>query len=35
VRALDDVRHGLTPAQRRAVCAYLDGLAVVLEGNAD
>ena len=33
VRALDDVGHGLTPSQQKAVCAYLDGLAAVLEGN--
>jgi DNA-binding MarR family transcriptional regulator len=34
VRALDDVGHGLTPSQQKAVCAYLDELAAVLEGNA-
>lgn len=33
VRALDDVGHGLTPSQQKAVCAYLDELAAVLEGN--
>ena len=33
VRALDDVGHGLTTSQQKAVCAYLDGLAAVLEGN--
>ena len=32
VRALDDVGHGLTPSQQKAVCAYLDQLAAVLEG---
>jgi DNA-binding MarR family transcriptional regulator len=35
VRALDDVGHGLTPSQQKAVCAYLDELAAVLEGNGD
>ena len=31
VRALDDVGHGLTPSQQKAVCAYLDELAAVLD----
>lgn len=31
VRALDDVGHGLTQSQQKAVCAYLDELAAVLE----
>ncbi|WP_237569637.1 MarR family winged helix-turn-helix transcriptional regulator [Mycolicibacterium lacusdiani] len=35
VRALDDVGHGLTPSQQKAVCAYLDGLAAVLERAGD
>ncbi|BBY51833.1 MarR family transcriptional regulator [Mycolicibacterium arabiense] len=30
VRALDDVGHGLTPSQQKAVCGYLDELAAVL-----
>ena len=33
VRALDDVGHGLTPSQQKAVCAYLDALAAVLDGG--
>ncbi|MFC7676820.1 MarR family winged helix-turn-helix transcriptional regulator [Mycolicibacterium sp. GCM10028919] len=35
VRALDDVGHGLTPSQQKAVCAYLDQLAAVLEGAGE
>lgn len=31
VRALDNVGHGLTPSQQKAVCAYLDELAAVLD----
>lgn len=31
VRALDDVGHGLTPFQQKAVCAYLDELAALLD----
>jgi DNA-binding MarR family transcriptional regulator len=35
VRALDDVGHGLTPSQQKAVCAYLDELAAVLDRGDD
>lgn len=34
VRAMDDVGHGLTPAQQHAVCVYFDELVAVIERNA-
>ena len=34
VRAMDDVGHGLTPAQQKAVCTYFDELvSVMTEGD--
>lgn len=30
VRALDDVGHGLSPAQQKVVCAYFDQMSTVL-----
>ncbi|BDX35029.1 MarR family transcriptional regulator [Mycobacterium antarcticum] len=31
VRAMDDVGHGLTPSEQRAVCAYFDRLVAVMD----
>lgn len=30
-RAMDDVGHGLTPAQQKAVCSFIDGITAVVD----
>jgi DNA-binding MarR family transcriptional regulator len=33
VRAIDEVGHGLAPAEQRAVCTFFDRVTAVIEGN--